>query len=121
MNLYKINNTYYNMVFMKTCYICGAKVKKLYSNKCEDCFREENPPIEDMKALNVKYCNKCKKIHFSNQMITRKEFEKRLPDIVKKNIIIDSHYELNSLEIRDFEIEGAKVSFDVDVNCSLKD
>lgn len=106
--------------FKKTCFSCGSKEDKLYDNLCEKCFKEENPSLIDLKPIKVKYCNSCSQINFSNHMISRDEFEERLPSIVKKNLIIDDRYILNEIFIEDFNIKGSKVSFDVIIDTSLK-
>lgn len=108
-------------MFKKTCYECGAKVDVLYEGKCENCYSETSPPIAEIKPLNLKYCNSCKKIHYNNLLLTKKEIEERLPNIVKKNLVIDENYKLKKLEINNFEIEGPKVIFDVNVDCELKE
>ena len=108
------------MAFLKTCYVCGEKVEKLWNGKCEACFKEEHPPIVEIKPINSKYCNSCKKIHYQNQLISLEELIERLPDIVSKNLVIDEHYVLNDLKIDDLEIKGENVSFEVKVDCSLK-
>lgn len=107
-------------MFKKTCFLCGAKVDELYDSKCEDCFKEENPPIKELKPINVKYCNSCKRLHYNNLLLSRKEFEERLPLIVKKNLVLNDHYKLNKIEIDDFEIQGENVSFNLEIDAKLK-
>jgi NMD protein affecting ribosome stability and mRNA decay len=107
-------------MFKKTCYECGAKVDILFEGKCEKCYNEESPPIKEIKPLNMKYCNSCKKIHYNNQLLTIDEIKKRIKDIVKKHLVINENYKLNKLEINNFEIEGSKVIFDVKVDCDLE-
>ncbi|MDA3855569.1 MAG: NMD3-related protein [Candidatus Woesearchaeota archaeon] len=108
-------------MFKKTCYECGAKVDTLFEGLCSKCISEDSPPIQEITPLNLKYCNSCKKININNQLITREELERRLPDIIKRNIKINKNYTLENLEIKNFGIEGAKISFDVGVNCKLKE
>ena len=108
------------MAFLKTCYECGAREEKLYDGKCEDCFKKACPPIEEVKPINIKYCNTCKKIHYQNQLITREELIERLPDIARRNTVIDKHYSLNYIELENVEIKGDEVSFDITAHCSLK-
>lgn len=108
-------------MFKKTCYECGAKVDTLFEGLCNKCISEDSPPIQEIKPLNLKYCNSCKKININNQLITKEELIKRLPDIVKRNIKINKNYKLENLEIKNFNIEGDKITFDVGVNCELKE
>jgi len=74
--------------FKKTCFECGSKVNKLYNGVCIECFKETNPPVMEIKPLNIKICNMCKKIHYNNQLLEVEEFEKLLPSIMKKRIIL---------------------------------
>jgi len=105
--------------FKKTCFICGEKTEKIYSSMCEECFKEKFPPIEELKPLNVKVCNMCKKVNYSNHYMEPEEFEKRFPQIVKKNLIINDKYTLNDLKISNFKINGERVSFQLEVDCTL--
>jgi NMD protein affecting ribosome stability and mRNA decay len=107
-------------MFKKTCYECGIKIDKLYEGKCKDCFKKEFPPITNIKPINLKFCNGCLKLNYNNQFLDKKEIERRLPEIVKKNLIINKHYKLNKLNIKNFEINGEKVSFNIEVDCELK-
>ncbi len=106
--------------FKKTCFYCGIKVDKLYESMCESCFRSNFPPIKNLKPLNVKYCNMCQKITINNSTFTPEEFKKRLPNIIKKNILINNKYNLKEVIIKDFKIKGNKVSFNLKVKCDLK-
>ncbi len=107
-------------MFKKTCYECGAKVDTLYEAKCEKCHREGNPPIADIKPIKIKYCNSCKKVFYSHQLISVKELKDRLPDIVKKHLTIDKSYDLEKIEIQDFQIMGSKISFDIEIDAKLR-
>lgn len=108
-------------MFKKTCYECGNKIDVLYEGKCEKCFTSENPPISEIKPLNIKYCNHCKKINYNNQYYEPVEFVERIVDLIKKNIIINQNYTLKELKIENFEIIGEKVAFDIEVDCDLKE
>jgi NMD protein affecting ribosome stability and mRNA decay len=107
-------------MFKKTCFLCGAKEDILYKGECSKCFKETNPPIVELKPINLQYCNTCKKIHYNNQLLTQEELEKRLPQIVEKNLIIEKNYTLKELNITNFEIVGEKVSFDIETDFDLK-
>jgi NMD protein affecting ribosome stability and mRNA decay len=106
-------------MFKKTCYICGKKKDTLYEGKCKNCYKQEKPPIAQIKPINLKFCNFCKKIHYNNQLLTKEELEQKLPEIVKKNLTIEDNYKLEDIKIKNFEIEGEKVSFDIETNCKL--
>lgn len=106
--------------FKKTCFECGAKADFLIESMCENCFKEKYPPIEDLKPINAKYCNMCESIKFSNATITKKEFEDRLPLIVKKNLVINKHYILKNVIIKNFKIISNRVEFDFEVDCDFK-
>lgn len=106
-------------MFKKTCFDCGAKVDIVYEGLCEHCFKEQKPPIKEIKPINIKYCNGCKKLVYNNQYYTRKEIDEKIHDIVKKHITINEGYILNELKILDFKIDGSKVSFDVEVDSDL--
>ncbi|MCA9496792.1 MAG: hypothetical protein KC589_07635 [Nanoarchaeota archaeon] len=105
--------------FKKTCFLCGAKEDKLYEGKCEDCFLEEKPPIKEIKPINLKICNMCKKIHYNNATLTIDDLEKIFPSVVKKNLILNSGFKLNELKIKEFSIDSNKLSFEVEVDCDL--
>ena len=107
-------------MFKKTCFECGSKVDKIYDGLCEICFKHINPPIKEIKQLNIKYCNGCKRLIYNNQMYEREELEARIEEIVSKNLIINEHYQLQKIKIKKFNIEKATVSFDIEVDCKLK-
>lgn len=108
------------MKFKKSCFECGNKVDILYEGMCENCFRELNPPIEEIKPINLKICNMCRKVHYNNHFYTIDEIEQMLTNIVEKRLILNENYNLDSLEIANFEVKGHKLSFDVEVECYLK-
>jgi len=104
-------------VFKKTCFECGAKVDKLIDGRCEECFRQEFPPIKNLKPIKALYCNNCKSIKYNNATISREEFEERMPLIVKKYLILNENYKLNDIKIFNFKIKNNKVEFDFEVDC----
>ena len=106
--------------FKKTCFTCGAKVDSIIEGRCEECFRTEFPPIQELKQIGTKYCNQCRKITFSNAQITQEEFEERLPTIIKKHLIINENYILNEVFVNEFKIKGERVTFDFEVDCDMK-
>ena len=106
--------------FKKSCFECGAKVSLVYDGKCEACFKASNPPIVEVKPINVKYCNICKKLNYNNSFFKRDEFEKRLPFIIKKNIVLDKQYKLNEIITNNLKFDNDRVSFDIEVDCDLK-
>ena len=108
-------------LFKKTCFDCGSKVDDLYDGRCEDCLKQEFPPIKELKQINFKFCNSTKKVCYNNYFYEREKIEEMLPDIVRKNLVLNDHYDLNELFIENFRIEGHKVSFDVGVDASIKD
>ncbi len=105
--------------FKKTCFECGKKVDNLYDGKCEDCFKDNNPPVKEIKPLNLKICNMCKKIHYNNQLLTLDEIEELLPTTMKKRIILNEGYKLKEIEIEDFEQIGNKIVFNLKVDCDF--
>ncbi len=107
-------------IFKKTCFECGTKADKLYENKCEKCFKLENPPIQKIKPINFKICNMCKKIYYKNGLFTLDEIQNMIEMIAKKNTIINPFYKLKDLKVENFELEGNKISFDIEVDCDLK-
>jgi len=106
-------------VFKKTCFECGEKVDSLKNGMCEVCFKEQFPPIKEIKTLNLKTCNVCGKISYNNHFYEVDEFEDMIPDIMKKRVTLNEGYVLNSIEVNDFEVKGAKVCFDVRVDCDF--
>lgn len=108
------------MAFKKTCFECGMKFEKLHNNLCENCFKEDFAPILEIKPLNIRFCNVCKKLYIGNSVVEKEEFIERLPNLVKKNLILNEGYILNDLIIKDFGIKNAKISFDIEVDCDLK-
>ncbi len=108
------------LMFLKTCFSCGAKVKDLYEGNCEECFKKENPPISELKQINFKICNMSKKICYKSVYYDQEKIFKMMPDIIKKHLIINPHYILKDFQIENFEIEGHKVRFDLEVDCDLK-
>lgn len=107
------------MKFMKQCFSCGAKVKTLYDGICESCLKEQFPPIKEVKPLNFKICNFSKKISYNNHFYEPEKIIDMLPDIVFKNVILNDHYKLNSIQIDNIEIDGHKFGFDIEVDCEI--
>lgn len=107
------------MKFLKRCFSCGSKVEIVYDGLCEVCYKEQNPPIKEIKPLNVKICNQCGKIHYNNALQTLEDFEDMMPNIMKNKIVLNDGYKFNSLEIKNFEKEGNKINFDVEVDCDF--
>lgn len=104
----------------KTCFLCGAKVTQLVDSMCENCLKQERPPIQEVKPVSFKICNMSKKIKYKNAFHQQDEIEKMLPDIMKKQIVIDEAYELTNLDIKNFEVDGHKLLFDIEVDCNIK-
>ena len=96
------------------------KVDETIESMCFDCYKEQFPPIKELKPINIKYCNSCKNINYNNQNITSEEFEKRLPNIIKKNIILNKNYIFKDLKITDFSIVSNKIRFKFEVDCDIK-
>ncbi|MEC8339618.1 MAG: NMD3-related protein [Nanoarchaeota archaeon] len=107
-------------MFKKTCFSCGAKVDKLYEGICEDCVKEQYPPIYEIKPMNLKICNVTKTICYNNYYQEFDEIKKILPDIAKKHVVLNPQYELVSLQVENIEIIGNKLGFDINVECELK-
>ncbi len=107
------------MKFLKRCFSCGTKVEKVYNGLCEKCYKEKNPPIKEIKKMNLKICNQCRKIHYNNYSYTIDEIEKMLPNIMKNRVILNEGYKFNFLEIKDFNVLGNKLKFDIEVDCDL--
>lgn len=108
-------------MFKKTCFECGAKVDKVYDSICIKCFRGNFPPIKEVKPINFKICNTSKKIAYKNYFYEAEDLEKILPDIVKKYVIMNEKYKLKDLNIHDFEIDGHKIKFDIEVDAEFED
>jgi NMD protein affecting ribosome stability and mRNA decay len=107
------------MEFKKTCFECGKKESKLFNGMCENCYKNINPPIKEIKPTNFKVCNQCLKVHYNNSAYTLDEIEEMMPNIMKARTILNEGYILNDLEIKDFKKVGAKLVFDVEVDCQL--
>ena len=107
------------MVFLKTCYNCGAKAKTLQNGMCENCFREETPPVKEIKELNLKICNSCKKIHYNNALMTQEEIAEILPQAMKKRVVMNEGYKLKDVKIDNLEFDKNKVLFDVRIESEL--
>jgi NMD protein affecting ribosome stability and mRNA decay len=103
-------------VFKKSCFECGKKVDVVKESLCLDCYKEQNPPIKEMKPMNMKYCNICGRIHYNNYFYPVEEFEEVLPNLLKKRIEFSDGYKLNSIKVDDFEVRGSKIGFDVEVD-----
>lgn len=106
-------------VFKKTCFECGSKVDEVRENLCLDCYKELHPPIAEIKPLNVKVCTVCEKISYNNHFFEVVEFEELLPDIMKKRVVLNDGYRLNSVEIFDLQIRGRQLEFNVEVDCDF--
>ena len=104
----------------KTCFLCGKKTNKLIDGKCEDCFKKDNPPIKELKPIKATFCNDCKSIKFQNTWYSQEEFKKKIPQIVKKNLILNEHYILKKLDIYNLEIESNKVNFEIEIESDLE-
>lgn len=107
-------------VFKKLCFNCGNKVDFLKEGLCENCYKEQFPPIKEIKQLNLKSCNVCSRISYNNHFYSVDEFEDMLDDILRKKVVLNEGYKLNSVHANDLEIKGTKVSFDVSVDCDLE-
>ena len=107
-------------VFKKSCFSCGKKVDTLNEGMCDECYVEKFPPIKEIKPLNVKICNQCGKIHFNNSLYKVEDFEKIVPDVMKKKVVLNEGYKMNSLHIKDFEIESNKLKFGLEVDSDFK-
>jgi NMD protein affecting ribosome stability and mRNA decay len=106
--------------FKKTCFECGKKAEKLKENLCQDCFKEKISVIEEIKPINIKFCNMCKKIHYNNSLIELEEFKILLPNIVKKHLKINPNYKIEKIEIENFELDGVELDFDVKIISEIK-
>lgn len=108
-------------MFKKTCYACGAKVDKLYDGICLACFKEQHKPIEEIKPVKFKICNFTKQISYKNMYYDEEEIKEMLPDIVKKNIVINPFYKLEKIDIENFEVDGHMLRFEVIAHCDLEE
>ena len=107
-------------MFLKTCFACGAKVKVLHEGQCESCISQERPPIKEVKPLNFKICNMSKKICYKNHYYEQEEIVDMIEDLAKKHVVLDEIYKLEALHVENFEIDGHKVTFDINVECDFK-
>lgn len=107
-------------MFKKTCFSCGAKVDILFEGICEECVKEQYPPIYEIKPINLKICNVTKRISYNNYYHDFEELKKILPDITKKHVILNPQYELKELKLDNIELNGNKIGFDLEVDCELK-
>jgi len=106
-------------VFKKICFQCGKKVDSLIDSKCEECFNFEFPPILEVKPMNIRICNVCRKIHYKHGLFSVEKIEEMLPDIARKSLILDPHYTLNKLWIENFKIMGNRFLFNIKIDASL--
>jgi len=107
-------------MFYKMCYSCGKKEKKLYEGLCRDCYQEFYPGVEEIKPLNLKICNKCKKIHYKNNLYTLEEIEKILPEIMRDNVVLSSNdYVIEDVKIDNLNLDGNKLCFDINIDTKL--
>ncbi len=105
----------------KTCYNCGKKVEKIKEGLCYDCFSKINPPLEDIKPINIKFCNGCKKLFFQNKYLEFDDFKKILEKNIEKYIKLNREYILKEVKIENLEYDKGKVSFDVTVETDIKE
>lgn len=105
--------------FLKTCFSCGSKVKTVYEGFCIDCFREQYPPIKEIKPVKFKVCNISGKIAYKNTFYPEKELFERLPNIMKNYVVIDDNYKLEEIKVENVEVVGHKLSFDVVAECDI--
>ncbi len=108
------------MKFLKTCYSCGKKTNELYESMCEECYKLKYPPIKELKPLNLKMCNSCKKIHYDNQFLTIEEIENILPQIILKNIELNKSYIFKKIEVENFINEKNRINFDFNIEVELE-
>lgn len=106
-------------MFKKVCYNCGAKVDSVHDGLCLKCFKKEEPPIKEIKPINLKYCNMCMKIHLNNSLYTFEQLGEVLPTVMKKRVVLNEGYKLNSLQIKDLQRQGNKILFDIVVDCDI--
>jgi len=105
--------------FKKTCFTCGNKVDKLIESRCEECYREEFPAVKEIKPVNIRFCNTCKKIYINNNLIEKKEIEERLLPMIKKNIHLNNNYTLENVKLSNFKFKGSKIIFDTEIETEL--
>ena len=106
-------------MLIRRCCECGAKAQRLYDNRCEACYQELFPPIKEIKPLNIKRCNQCGRFHLGNQLYDEAGLQEVLPQFVRKQLVLNPQYQLESLSIEDFSIEGEEVQFDVVVDTTI--
>ena len=107
-------------VFKKRCFACGEQADQLFEGKCEECLVEEMPPIKEVKPITLKIDNQTKQICYNNYYYNQEVFFKMLPDIAKKNLVLNEHYVLKELKIENILVKGHKLEFDIEVDCDLK-
>ena len=107
-------------LFKKRCFVCGEKADTLYESMCENCYKENHPPIKEIKSLNIKICNMCGKIHYNNSLYYYEDFIELLPDVMKKRVILNEGYKFIDLDIINLERIGNKITFDVQVKSELE-
>ena len=107
-------------VFGKSCFECGEKTKSLISGRCYKCYEKSNSPVKEIKPINLKICNQCKKIHISNSLHTLDEIKRMLPNIMGKKIILNEGYTLKNVSITNFQLEGNKLVFSIKVKTDIK-
>lgn len=105
---------------LRVCISCGKRVDKLKDGLCSFCVEAENSPIEEVKQINIKYCNFCKKIFFNNRYYLPEEFEEVLNKSIGRYVKVNENYDLISVSVENFVYERGKIFFDVDVDASLK-
>ena len=88
---------------------------------CLDCYKQINPPVKEVKAMNIKYCNICGRIHYNNYFYGVDEFHENLPMLMKKRVEVNDGYRLNEIRIVDFEVSGSKIGFDVLVDVDFQE
>jgi len=106
---------------LRSCYNCGKKTDKLREGLCYSCFEKIHPPVEEIKPLNLKYCNSCKQIFFKNKYYEEEVFLKILRKEIKNYVVLNNNYVLKKVEIKNFIYEKGKISFDLEVYTDFKD
>ncbi len=107
-------------IFGKSCFECGKKTKSLICGKCHKCYKKSYPPVKEIKPINLKICNQCKKIHINNSLHTLDEIKKILPNIMKKKITLNEGYTLKNISITDIGLEGNKLVFSMKIKTDIK-